>query len=80
MNCSRVQPGGVCLGGEYSAVAKDIQVLLDVCLCQERYWWTKRDYGRQQVGCIVHPADFGAMQLKLGLECDDIYSVSDYSE
>jgi hypothetical protein len=26
---------------------------------EERYWWTKRDYGRKQVGCIVYLADFG---------------------
>ena len=80
MNCSRVQPRGVCSGGEYSAVAKAILVLLDAYLCRKRFWWAKRDYGRKQVGCIVHLADFGTAQLKLGLECDDLYCVSDYSE
>lgn len=80
MNCSRVQPGGVCSGGEYSAVTKVILVLLGVYLCRKRYWWTKHDYGGQQVGCIVHRANFGDTLLKLGLECDDLYCVSDYSE
>lgn len=43
-------------------------------------WWMQRDCSRKQVGCIVRVADFRVMQPKPGLEYNDLYSVSDYSE